>query len=47
MIRILGSTFGLVLLHATSGHLLAAAAAAIKQQPLEPLVKFREFAHAY
>ena len=46
MIRILGSTFGLVLLHAISDNLLAAAAA-IKQQPLEPLVKFREFAHAY
>jgi len=46
MIRILASTFGLVLLHATSGHLLAAAAA-VKQQPLEPLVKFREFAYAY
>ena len=46
MIRILGSTFGLVLLHAASGHLLAVAAA-VKQQPLEPLVKFREFAHAY
>ena len=46
MIRILGSTFGLVLLHATSGHLLAAAVA-VKQQPLEPLVKFREFAYTY
>ena len=46
MIRILGLTFGLVLLHATSGHLLAAAVA-VKKQPLEPLVKFREFAYTY
>ena len=46
MIRILGSTFGLVLLRAISDNLLAAAAA-IKQQPLEPLVKFRAFSYTY
>ena len=40
MARILAFTFGIVLLHSPSNHLLATAAA-LKQQPLEPLIKFR------
>jgi len=44
MTRILAFSFGLVLLHAQHSNLLAAAAA-LKQQPLEPLIKFRAIAY--
>ena len=46
MLRIFGFASGLVLLHAANAHLLEAAAA-LKQQPLEPLIKFRAFAYIY